>query len=221
MTAFEPKNMYYAIIALNEEEVNDVIHTLKAMEGMEKLANWLENNKDNIYGALPEEWKPFGDKSISDLLSKVTKSYICETKLICSINDECSNAEILDGIDVYFIDIFTLFSKKYHLMAKILDYGFADAAKGKCCFLINYKLPSDLQEQLANECEKTWNYVLKGYIQGSLHRVAARINDMYNFAKYIQIYQEEHVNPGAKKAMRSDERTKEIIDYGSHPAPKF
>ena len=52
------KKIPYAVFALNNDEVEDVIKKLKK-DNKDKLAAWLEANKNVVYSSDPDQWKPF------------------------------------------------------------------------------------------------------------------------------------------------------------------
>ena len=195
--------IYYAVIALKAEDVEDVISSLDE-KGLTDLSEWLAEHKDSIYGELPEDWKPFEDKSISEIIEEnETKCYKCQTKSISDLDEDCTNTDILSGINVFFIDVFAMYLQKYKKLAIRVDHAFRHAEESKCCLLMNYALPVNLQDQLEEQYSSTWNQVLKEYEKGSLHRVAARVNDLNNFKNFVKHYleNEELPNPRAKRDM--------------------
>lgn len=205
--------IYYAVIALKAEEVEDVISSLDE-KGLNDLSKWLAKHKDSIYGELPEDWKPFEDKSISELIEEnETKCYKCQTKSISDLDEDCANTDVLSGINVFFIDVFAMYLQKYQKLAIRVDHAFRHAEESKCCLLMNYTLPVNLQDQLEEQYSSTWNQVLKEYEKGSLHRVAARVNDLNNFKNFVKYYleNEEHPSPGAKRAMLKNPITHDIV----------
>jgi len=203
--------IYYAVIALKAEEVEDVISSLDEKE-LTDLSEWLAKHKDSIYGKLPEDWKPFEDKSISEIIEEnETKCYRCQS--ISSLDEDCTNTDILSDIDVFFIDVFAMYLQKYQNLATRVDHAFRHAEEGKCCLLMNYTLPVNLQDKLEKQYCSTWNQVLKEYEKGSLHRVAARVNDLNNFKNFVKHYleNEEHPSPGANRAMLKHSNTRNIV----------
>ena len=203
--------IYYAVIALKAEEVEDVISSLDE-DGLTDLSEWLAEHKDSIYGELPEDWKPFEDKSIFEIIEEnETKCYRCQS--ISCLDEDCANTDILSGIDVFFIDVFAMYLQKYQKLATRVDHAFRYAKESKCCLLMNYTLPVNLQDKLEKQYSSTWNQVLKEYEKGSLHRVAARVNDLNNFKNFIKHYleNEEHASPGANMAMSKNSNTRNIV----------
>lgn len=205
--------IYYAVIALKAEEVEDVISSLDE-KGLTDLSEWLADHKDAIYGELPEDWKPFEDKSISEIIEESeTKSYKCQTKSISDLDEDCTNTDVLSGINVFFIDVFAMYLQKYKNLATKVDHAFRYAGESKCCLLMNYTLPVNLQDKLEKQYCSTWNQVLKEYEKGSLHRVVARVNDLNNFKNFVKHYleNEEHPSPGANRAMSKNPNTRNIV----------
>lgn len=203
--------IYYAVIALKAGEVEDVISSLDE-KGLTDLSKWLTEHKDSIYGELPEDWKPFEDKRISEIIEEnETKCYIRQS--ISNLDEDCTNTNILSGIDVFFIDVFAMYLQKYQNLATKVDYAFRHAEEGKCCLLMNYTLPINLQDKLEEQYSSTWNQVLKEYEKGSLHRVAARVNDLNNFKNFIKHHLEnkKHSTPGANIAMYNNPTTRNIV----------
>lgn len=58
--------IHYAVIALNKKEAEEVIEGLRK-QNKDKLAEWLEENNDRIYGDIPDDWKPFNGQNIKKL----------------------------------------------------------------------------------------------------------------------------------------------------------
>ena len=212
--------IYYAVIALKAEEVEDVISSLDEKR-LTDLSKWLADHKDSIYGELPEDWKPFEDKSISEIIEESeTKCYKCQTKSISDIDEDCTNTDVLSGINVFFIDVFAMYLQKYKNLATKVDHAFRYAGESKCCLLMNYTLPVNLQDKLEKQYCSTWNQVLKEYEKGSLHRVAARVNDLNNFKNYIKHYLKNEDRPnrrGSRKMLENNITSKIVTDDRNMP----
>lgn len=178
--------IYYAVLALTKIQSEELIPKLKE-DGMDILADWLEQNKDEIYGELPENWRPFKGNKIIDLINENSSHFISETHLISEMEEDCSNADSLSNIQIFFIDFFTMFVKKYENLASIFDYSFRNAEEGNCCFIMNFAMPIEVQEQLEKRYRETWRFVSKGYQNGSLHRMAVRVDDFKNFKNFLGI----------------------------------
>jgi hypothetical protein len=194
------KRINYAVIALKKEEVEDVINKLseqgadaaekkdnKRKAGLDELIKWLKENKEKIYGELPEEWRPFYDKRIIDII-KDNSNYLSKTDLIGQLDNNCKNTDILDKaeIRIFFIDAFAMYLSKYIKFADKLDAKYNDAEKANCCFLINYSLPTKCQEQLEETYKDKWPTLSRAYMDGSLHRIAVRIDDLNNFKNMVR-----------------------------------
>lgn len=206
------RNIDYAVIALTIDDVEDVISSLND-RGLTELSQWLTEHKDEIYGNLPDNWKPFGDQTISDIIKDESDCYICETSTISQLHENCKNARITRHIEIFFIDAFAMYRQKYKNFALIVDHSFMDAYFSKCCFVINYTLPANLQKDLENECIDIWNEVLEGYEEGCLHRVAARVNDLKNFKNFVKHCPKNKYKPthGANTKMANYDTTRKIV----------
>ncbi len=190
----------YAVIALKEEDVEKVINKLKEQRDeadkekdeqhkvqLDELIKWLIDNKEKIYGGLPEEWKPFYDKKIIDII-KDNSTFLSKTDEIDRLDKNCSNAYILDDarIRIFFIDVFAMYLDKYTKFADKLDYAYKDATNTHCCFLINYLLPTKCQEELEKKYKERWPTLSRAYMNGSLHRIAVRVDDLNNFKNIVK-----------------------------------
>lgn len=174
----------YAVIALTKTQAIEVINKLKD-EHLDATAEWLEKNKDIIYGDLPEDWRPFKDERIIDMIDDGSV-YKSETHLISTLDENCTNNKILHHVKIFFIDVLALHFDKYTNFATRLDARFSDSEKANCCFLMNPTLSFGSQEQLEKIYRETWPSVSEGYVNGSLHRIAVRIDDVKNFKNYLK-----------------------------------
>lgn len=174
--------IHYAVIALNKKEAEEVVEQLKK-ENKEKLAEWLEANKDRVYGDNPDEWKPFNKQNITQLISNT--NYVSETPLIYQVIEDHRKIYVLDFIEVYFIDMFAIFLEKFEELATRLDKGLGSAKEGKCCILIYYGLSKEIQDELEAKFCDSWPAVYNGYKKGCLHRIAVRADDINNFRNYL------------------------------------
>lgn len=194
------KKIYYAIIALTKDNVEKIIPKLKK-EGKNTIATWLEDNGNNIYGNIPEDWKPFHNETIINIVETNATDYKSETQLISNLNEECTNVGSLSCIKIYFIDMFAMYMQKYIEFAKRIDFALLKASS-HCCFLINYSLPIDVQNDLEKTYKKNWPTVSKSYEDGSLHRIAVRIDDVKNFKNYLRdLLAEDNPNPSNYKKL--------------------
>lgn len=192
------KKIYYAIIALTKDNVKEIIPKLKK-ESKTTIATWLEDNGNKIYGDIPEHWKPFQNETIINIVEKNATDYKSETQLISDLNEECTNVGSLSCIKIFFIDMFAMYMQKYIELAKRIDFALIEASSN-CCFLINYTLPIDIQKDLEKMYKKNWPTVSKSYEDGSLHRIAVRIDDVNNFKNYLKnLFAEDNPNPSIHK----------------------
>ena len=206
------RNINYAVIALTVDDVEDVISSLNE-KGLTELSQWLAEHKGEIYGQLPDDWKPFGDQTISDIIEDESDCYTCETSTFSQLQENCKNIRITRDIKIFFIDAFAMYLQKYKNFALIVDYSFMDASDSKCCFVINYTLHANRQEELEKECINIWSEVLEGYEEGFLHRVVARVNDLKNFKNFVKL------NPDNEKGANSKTKGKMCIYYRDHDIP--
>lgn len=181
-----PKKLHYVVLALTKDKAVEVIHKLEE-QGKDKQAEWLLKNKGIIYGDLPEDWRPFNSEKIKDIIAE-NSIYQSETHQISRLDEDCGNylGLGLREVQIYFIDVFAMYIEKYKKLAMLFDAHFCNAEKNKCCFLINYALPHDIQEELEKTYKQTWPSVAVGYRDGSLHRIAVRIDDLKNFKNYVK-----------------------------------
>lgn len=186
--------IYYAVIALTKTQVEDLILEFNKKEGMKELADWLNENKDD-YDEQMENWKPFGDEKITDIIHKNADNYKSETLLIEKLDENCKNVYCLIEINIYFIDIFALYLEKYNNFATRCDFAFCDAKKSICCFLINNSLPHNIQEQLLNIHKEAWPSVSEGFENGSINGFAYRAAEVKNFKNQVLNLLTNEINP--------------------------
>jgi hypothetical protein len=173
--------LFYAVIALKANEVPGVVAQLKAHD-LDPIGDWLDENHSSYYGNRNEDWKPFMDQTIGQLIN-ITKGYQTQTNLIDLLKNDFSNVSIVRPIRIYFIDVFALFVEKYKKLADKVDFSISES--GQCCLLIPNALPPLMQESLINVYCSVWQEVCNTYRQGNLHRVAMRIDDLQNFRNYL------------------------------------
>lgn len=180
--------IHYVIMALTIEEVDEVINELDKNKLIES-AKWLEKNKKKIYGEFQEDWKPFCDKKIADIIADDSyhsnTEYMDQTELLSDFNSETNVKEHFEYIRIFFVDIFALYLDKYIQLAHRCDGHFCNMHTSNCCFFINYTLPNEVQEELESMYKKTWPSISKEYINGSLHRMAVRVDDVKNFKNFL------------------------------------
>ena len=174
-------DLFYAVIALKANEVPGVVAQLKAHK-LDPIGDWLDKNYPAYYGNRNEDWKPFKDKTIGQLVNS-TNGYQTQTNLIDGLKSDFSNVSTVRPIRVYFIDVFALFVDKYKTLAQRVDFSIAES--GQCCVLIPNALSPLMQELLLGVYCSVWQEVCNSYRQGNLHRVAMRVDDLENFRNYL------------------------------------
>jgi len=148
----------YAVLALKAAESDALAMKLKT-DGLEKMANWLQDNGAELYGETREDWKPFKNKTIREMLATGARVYESNTGLIDGLDDDLGNiTDLYDAsITVYFIDVFALYLDRYRLLANRLD--FAVGKNAKCCLIVPYGLSKETQEiqdQLMLSFNRLW-----------------------------------------------------------------
>lgn len=194
--------IHYAIIALTQSNVEEVINLLECQRGNGAVIKWLKENKTEVYGDLPEDWKPFKSGNIKEIIENNTEEYHSETHLIEDYFNGMPDAVDLLGIDVFFIDMFSIYLPNYCNFAKSSDLAFCRANQSKCCFLMDYRLPNNVQKELEEIYNATWKFVAVKYREGCLHRLAARVDDLNNFRNYLVSITESKDLPNSKTSAK-------------------
>lgn len=179
-------DIIYAVMALKQDEVDSVMAPLHA-EGLEAAASWLALSKAKFYGKRNDDWKPFGDKTIAEILGEDGgRAFRSATPLIDGIKDDLSNyADLVgSGIEIFFVDFFALFLPKYRQLADKLDLVLAEPSK-MTCLALAFGISPDL-DPLLSKYFAIYRAVQKAYLGGSLHRVALRHDDLRNFRNYLR-----------------------------------
>jgi hypothetical protein len=176
-------DLYYVVIAPKNGEIDQVVAELKA-QNLGLIAQWLAQNKDNMYGRQNEDWRPFNGQTINQLVNE-TKGYQTATNLIDALDDDLSNlnAVIKSPVRIYFIDVFALFLKKYAKLANKIDA--LVALHGDCCLILSCELPREIQDQLLALYCRFWTEVCNSYRDGDCHRIAIRPDDFKNFRNFL------------------------------------
>jgi hypothetical protein len=187
-------SLRYAVIALKQKEVEQVITKMEGLKAalpadqkakalqLGDLMTWFKENGDAFYGKTNEEWKPFNGQTIDELINE-SAGYSRQTNLIEKFNLLEENYDVVDPIRVYFIDVFALFLDKYNKLADKMDYHLAK--ENQCCLIIPYKWPDAIQDTVLGTYAKTLRMVYGAYLQGKLHRIAMRVEDLKNFRNFI------------------------------------
>jgi len=177
----------YAVIALKEKHVEPVVLQLNALK-MERIAEWLKKERHSLYGPTMEDWKPFNGQSVDAFLQDgdPQQVFYSETELIDNLRDDLSNIDILVGaeIELFFLDVFALFSDWHQNLAMRIDNSVADNRDKKCCLVIPYNL-SDEVLQVLNRYRQVWTSVVKGYLLGNFCPVVLRADDMMHLKKFV------------------------------------
>ena len=174
--------VYYAVIALVENEVQGVVEQLplKALD-KDNLLKWINDNK--IYGKKPEDWRPFNCITVKEIVNS-TGSFNSQTHVILNLEDY-NKTKFFRNISIFFIDGFAMWLDNYSKLADTLD-KYLSEGKASCCFSIYYGIPIDVQEILEKKCSSIWQNIYDDYSEGFLHRIAARVNDLANFNNYLK-----------------------------------
>jgi hypothetical protein len=194
----------YAVIALKRNEVPPVIEHLKA-NGMKAIADWLDARKDLLYSTQTDDWKPFSNMTVGQLLnSNEDDDYFSETRLIDELDTKLSNMRILvnSGIEIFFFDVFALFYERYKKLAGRLDLALSDTGR-KCCLVMPYGLSEDSNYFFTTYSE-VWVTVEEAYKQGFLHPLVLRADDLTHLKNYLLKLPrlDEKPKPGKVSAMK-------------------
>jgi len=209
--------IYFTVIALNKHQADEVILKLKE-EKQDDLAEWLGENKELIYGEYAEEWKPFKEDTLEDIICADSNCYESETELIRTLNPECTNILSLSHVRVFFIDIFTIYIDQFEKFATRADLYLTNDTINNCCFLINYELPIEGQKHLERKFKEIWPTLSVGYKNGGLHRVSVRADDVRNFKNYLKrIILEGRDKPDPD----SDKAAEKFLGYSDKERPIF
>lgn len=176
----------YAVIALKLAQVETVVKRLKS-EHMNGIADWLDARKDTLYGASIEDWKPFDGHTVDQLLNtdEDDETYHSQTQLIDALDEDLTNTRILvrSGIELFFVDVFSLFSDWHKTLASKLDFGLADTNR-KCCLIIPNGLSDDSRFVLKTY-GNVWESVTQAYLEGFLHPIIFRAEDITHLRNYL------------------------------------
>jgi hypothetical protein len=204
--------IFYAVIALKAgEEVRAVAEELER-QGLNGLAEWLRQNEGVLYGDAREDWKPFMDaESIRDFLTDDPRIYSSVTGLIDDqIDDEANDWTVLSRqrVDLYIIDVFALFLKKFQDLATRMDNAVA-LTEGKCCLIIPYRVSAEFQrirDSLVASYTRSWGAVYRAFTEtGSLSRMIVAPDDLRNFRHYlVKLLPVGGYDPETKQKVRDD-----------------
>lgn len=203
----------YALITLKNDQTQEVVKELRD-RGREKLANWFEELcKGGMYGNKPEEWKPFQDKTITELLECKEVRYHPATELLgLNADDPIPDMVALkqEKIDIYFIDLFAALLPNYSKLAESMD-AFLAGADSRCCFIAFPGAESELLALIQDEYQNAWRNISGLYQSGEPHHLAVRVDDLLNIRERL-----------AQKAVkRANPNTRDLVaaSYGDRQGP--
>lgn len=205
----------YAVVALKRNQVDVVIRRLRDRR-LNATAAWLDAHKDALYGDRTEDWKPFGEQTVPELLnSEEDYVYYSETHLIDALDEELTNTKLLvkSGIEIFFIDVFALFLDWHNKLAAKLDLMIANNDQ-KCCLVMPQGLSGESTAILAS-FGAIWGGVAEAYLQGAVHPIVMRPDDLTHLRNYLLALPRSEEEPDKKKLREMDTR------YGSKGKPEF
>jgi hypothetical protein len=177
----------YAVIALKATHVDSVVSQLKDL-GLQRISDWLSAERNSLYGPRMEDWKPFHGQTVESLLHDEAQGeiFISETPLMDNLNQNLTNTDTLVDaeIEMFFLDVFALFSNWHKDLATRIDNLLADNPDRKCCLVIPYSLSEEVTHVLTKYGE-VWASVVKGYLLGHFCPVVIRAEDMVNLKKFV------------------------------------
>lgn len=180
------KTINYAIVTLTIDQVDTVVSLLEA-EGMKKLAEWINENRSSIYAVSPEEWTPYKNESIGDIIERDSNYFLSRTELILDLRDDFLNIHTLNNIRVFFFDALSMYIAKYRELASRIDFACCDGNTKSCCFVINNELPNEIQEKLEEEYLSISPAVSCKYDEGCMNRITYRERELKNFKNQLFI----------------------------------
>jgi hypothetical protein len=205
----------YAVIALRLHEADLVVSQLRE-DKKNGIADWLNARKYALYGASAEDWKPFDGKTIRQLLNTDdAETYHSETHLIDALNQNLTNTKILvqSRIEIFFVDVFALFCAWHRRLADKLDLRLADTNR-KCCLVMPYGLSDDCSFILGTYGQ-VWGGVVEAYLQGFLHPIVLRADDVTHLRNYLLKLPRLAEEPDEEKGRAIDSR------FGRGSKPQF
>jgi len=173
----------YAIIALKLNQVSDVAKALREKE-MAAAADWLEGRKDQMYGPGADDWRPFGGKTLDEMLNENGRHYTSGTGLIDSLSENLDNIDILfqSNIELFFIDVFTSFMARSEALAHRLDLALA--GQSNVCLVVPYGLSPESVNLIMTH-QAAWKVVRKAYEDGYVHPILLRPEDVIHAGSYF------------------------------------
>lgn len=205
----------YASIALKQGHVDNVIAHLTAI-GLQSVVDWLSAARGTLYGPTMEDWKPFNGVSVDSFLRDGTPeaTFYSETPLMDNLREDFGNtATLVDAeIELFFLDVFALFSDWHKNLALRLDASIADRDK-KCCLVIPYGL-SEVSPVLT-QYGQVWANVVQGYLLGHFCPLVLRAEDLTNLKWFLPRLPRLGARPNQGKANEVDS------NWGTGQKPAF
>jgi hypothetical protein len=198
----------YAVIALKQIHVDAVVAQLTNL-GMQGVANWLEQERQTLYGQDMSDWKPFNRQSVDEFLDGeyLGETFYSETPLIDSLRDDLSNMNILVGaeIELFFLDVFALFSDWHQQLALRLDAMIAANRDTKLCLVVPNSISTELTHILT-QYGNVWSNVVQGYLLGHFCPLILRADDLTNLRQFIPRLPRLGAMPNQAKGAAVDQR---------------
>jgi hypothetical protein len=129
--------------------------------------------------------------------------YNSETHLLEALNPGLTNTGILVNarIEVYFIDVFALYSDWHRALASKLEVALSE--KGKCCLVMPYGLSRDCEHFFATYNE-VCNGIVQAYTQGFFHPLVLRADDLTHLRHYLLTIPRPGESPDPEKGRTVD-----------------
>lgn len=205
-------NLRYVVIALKDNEVDQVVAKLNDLK-LDAVATWLALRKDTFYGKRNEDWKPFNGDTIDKLINE-TRGYTTQTILVDKFDVTSRDYSLAEKVGVYFIDPFALFLDKYNKLTGKIDSLLA--TQGKCCLIMSYEVPLDIQKSLLETYSDVMSEVNRKYRDGVLHRIAVRVDDLKNFRNYLS----NTLGKEDRPSEAAETQAKERLPYETTTVPR-
>ena len=181
---------YYAVVAPNIGEVNDIIQKFQKGKNSQ-IAGWLESQKNHFYGRSSVDWKPFGGSDICKIVKSSSEEYLPDLTVLSHLNQNLSNIKTLNRLQLLLIDPIAMLIDKYAVLADKLDWGCTKDNSLRCCFWIGHRIPEVVQMEMENLYRERWPSVADAYPMGMPHRLVVREDDLMN---YLAILKEDLSN---------------------------
>lgn len=198
----------YAVIALKQRHVDPVITQLTRL-GMQGVANWVGQEREALYGQRMSDWRPFNGHHVDEFLvgEDLGETFYSETPLMDSLRDDLTNMNILVGaeIELFFLDVFAVFSKWHQDLALRLDAAIADNRDKKLCLVIPNSISIELTHIL-RQYGQVWTNVVQGYLLGHFCPLILREEDLTNLRQFIPRLPRLGAQPNQARGEAVDQR---------------